>query len=558
MPPSPSSPFRTATVAAAMVAAILGALASAPRWAFAQSVGEDGQQGYVTESSQPNRGGGLVGQGMGDGDRAPDLPPIIPSSDPTEDSKEYDPLDTRPAPGQRPVIRDGDLSYPPEPRAPVDGIVAAEEPAEVRDGVDSMLIDTRPAEDFAAFENPPAGHDPLLFQIEDLPPVEDRRTRRLSLLEPYDPVGIRIGSFVLFPEAELGGSWYSNVLRSPTATADIAFDFKPTARLVSDWQRHALEFRAGATLSYFNELNSENDRGYNLEARGKLDLTKRTNLQAFVARDLSQESRSAIDANSAGERADLTLDRVGATFNHRFNRLSLQLRGTVEDYRYSDVLVGNMIQSNADRNHTNYEETVRASWEFKPTLTGFVEAGVNQRRYETVAQSDNIGRNSNGQRYRAGVSFGNTGKILRGELAVGYGIQTPEDSRLGSVEGVIVDANVAWRMSELTTLTFNAQSDISETTTADASGVISHSFGVEARHAFRRQLIGFAGTSYTMQNYVGVPIDESAWRAETGLEYYLSREAMLFGRYRHSLVESTEPDSNYSTDEIHIGMRIRR
>jgi len=61
------------------------------------------------------------------------------------------------------------------------------------------VVDTRPREDIDVFENPPAGFDPLLFQIEDLDPIRSNRaTTRLFRLEPYDPVGIQVGSFVLF------------------------------------------------------------------------------------------------------------------------------------------------------------------------------------------------------------------------------------------------------------------------------------------------------------------------------------------------------------------------
>ena len=216
---------------------------------------EESGQIYPTGPSVAQRERGLTRPLDDDTETAPDIAPIIPEDDPTRDPHERDPLDLDPASGQRPVVRDGDLSWPPEPRAPVDGIIENPEPVPVRDGVDPLSIDTRPKEDIDAFESPPAGYDPLLFQIEDLPPIEDRRTRRLARLEPYDPVGIRIGTFVLFPEVELGGSWYSNVLRSSSAESDMALDLRPSARFVSDWKVHALEFRAASTLSFFSDFD---------------------------------------------------------------------------------------------------------------------------------------------------------------------------------------------------------------------------------------------------------------------------------------------------------------
>lgn len=546
----------TAAGISVAVAIIAGELLLAAAPVLAQDAEGPVAPTFAAGPSGPGRG--LTGRLDDDTETTPDLPAIIPSDDPTRDPDERDPIADGPGDGQRPVLRDGDLSWPQEPRAPVDGIVQRIEETPIRDGVDPLSVDTRPQEDIDAFESPPAGYNPLLFQIEDIPPIDDRRTRRLFLQEPYDPVGIRIGSFVLFPELEIGGSWYSNVLRSQNAQSDMALDLRPTARLVSDWKTHALEFRAASKLSYFSEFDSENDKGYQLEARGRLDITRRSNMQAFVSRDYSQESRSAIDANAAGDRSNLTVDKAGATFNQRFNRLSLQLRGTVGEYDYSDVMVGNTLQDNSDRDYRAYDGAVRTRWEFKPTLTGFVEVAGNQRDYSVVAQSDGISRDSTGQRYRIGAEFGQTSQILRGEISMGYGKQRPDDARLDPIEGMLFDANLAWRVTMLTTLSFNAHSDVSETTTAGSGGVFTRAFGVEARHAFQRQLIGTAGITYTMQDYQGVDIDENEWRGDVGLEYYLSRDAIIFGRYRHTIFETTSPSGDYTSDEFHVGLRLRR
>jgi len=141
------------------------------------------------------------------------------------------------------------------------------------------------------------------------------------------------------------------------------------------------------------------------------------------------EDRSALDASSVRTRAKILTDRAEATYNQRFNRLSLQLRGSVTGYTYGDTEYQGIVTSNQDRDYTQYEEAARATWQFKPTFSPFVEVAVNQRDYAEAAQSDNINRSSTGERYRFGVSFGNTGAILRGEISLGYGVQTPDNPR---------------------------------------------------------------------------------------------------------------------------------
>lgn len=478
--------------------------------------------------------------------------------DPDQQTDGNDPDATGVA-GQRRVPLDGDLSFPVEPTAPVDGLADGSEPAVVQDGVDNPETDTRSDADRAAFETPPAGYNPQLFQIEDLNPITDnRRTAQLFNADPFEPVGIRIGSFVLFPELEFGGSAYSNVFLSPDAQSDVAFDLRPSVRLVSNWARHALEFRSTGTFSWYSDFDTENDESYLVEARGRLDVTRRTNVQALVSRNQELESRSALNASSVGTRIRLTSDRAEGTFNHRFNRLSVQLRGGVSDFAFGPSQNLGVVSNNSDRDYTRTDQALRASWEFKPTFSVFGEVGIDQRNYDTATLSDGINRSSDGQRYRAGISFGNTGQFLRGEIGIGYGVQRPDDAQLGDTDGFLIDANATWRPTELTSLLFTAQSDISETTTANIGGSFFRSLGVEVRHQLRRYLIASAGLTYSTQNSEDGVIDESEVRTTLGVEYFLNSDVVLFSRYAHANFNAVGTTSDYESDEIHVGMRLRR
>lgn len=455
---------------------------------------------------------------------------------------------------------DGDAGLSADPSGLVDGSVdTTGEPSQALDG--DPIGGGAPAdrEEAALIENPPAGYDPLLFQIEDLDPyTENRTTRRLFRQEPYDPAGIKVGSFVLFPEVEFGASYYSNVFHAPGSPADWAMDVRPGARLVSNWGTHALELRAIGVLSFYNDFPTEDDRDYTIEARGRLDITKRANLQALVSRQQYLEDRSALDASSVGTRSVIGTDRAELAYNQRFNRLSYQLRGSIQDYTYGSTEDAGVITSNRDRDYTVYEETLRTSWELKPSFSPYVEVAYNHRDYAIAAQSDSINRTSNGQRYRFGVSFGNTGEILRGDISLGYGIQTPEDSRLHSVEGLTIDANAAWRVSALTTVLFNASSDVSETTTANVGGAFYRSAGLEVRHQLGSYLVASAGLIYSNQNSQDGVINNNQWSETAGIEYYANRNTVLFGKYQHVNFNGIGVSNDYVGDQVHFGVRLRQ
>jgi len=153
----------------------------------------------------------------------------------------------------------------------LDGLVLADGTVPVLTGIASLGVEPRTAEDIAAFELPPVGYDPYMFRIEP-EPLRDRRPAELFLLEPYAPTGVRRPGLVIFPVAQIAGLATNYVLRSPARQADAALEVRSDLRAVTDWRRHALEFRAAGAAAFFAGHPSEDDRAYALEARGRLDI----------------------------------------------------------------------------------------------------------------------------------------------------------------------------------------------------------------------------------------------------------------------------------------------
>lgn len=417
-----------------------------------------------------------------------------------------------------------------------------------------LIEDRRPQRDRDAFESPPAGHDPRYFRIE-IAPLEDRRTRQFFETEPFAPLGWRIGSFIFFQELELDPTWDSNVFLGRDARGDTRFDLRSESRLVSDWSNHAIELRMRHDRSYHRRFTRENEAGQVYEVRGRLDITRRTNIEARGAHEIAQESRDSVDATStlAADRADVVTNRANVTLNHRFNRLSLQLRGGYADTDYEET-TGTTVNP---RDLETRTLAVRAQWAFRPTFAVFGEVERDRRRHPGVAAADGLTRNSDGERYRAGVALGQTGAYLRGEASIGYGVQRPDAAALPRVEAFLVDANVAWRVTALTSLLFTAETDIGETVLAGAGGVVERRIGVAARHAFTHRLRGEAGVSYGTQDYEGATLDERDLTFDANVEYSFNRHAALFSRYQHVRFRSSDPTRDYDVDTVMVGARLR-
>ena len=447
-------------------------------------------------------------------------------------------------------LQDGDLAIEPDaistegPRSSIDGPVA------VQGEVTDLSRDTRPAEDLAVFEEPRAGYDARLFQVEDITPVTDRRPREFARLEPYDPVGFRIGSFVLFPEANFSQTMTDNVTSSNRPESDSFQTIRTETRLVSNWRQHALELRGTTDTSFHDTYDSEDVRGYLGEVRGRLDFSSRTNLQVIASTGVSQERRTGIDANRTGENADITTEQIAASLSHRFNRLTVRLRSSIMDQSFgtTDGI------SNAQRNYKETAVGLRGSYEVTGRVAVFGDVAALERDHVTT----DVNRDTPGNRYRVGLDFGTTNKMLRGEVSVGYGTQRARDSRLEDGAAFLFDANLAWRPTGLTTFLFTAVSDIADTAAGSIAGVTSRQLGIEARHAFRNYLVASAGLTYTNFDYGSSQGGENGLTTFLGAEYTLNPEVMLNARVEHTTFDGSSAERTFDESNLRLGMRLRR
>ena len=439
----------------------------------------------------------------------------------------------------------------------IDAHMLVVEPVDPSDGREVIPGDPRLPEDRAAFLSPPAGYDALAFQIE-LDPTTDARTRRLTSLDPYAPVAHRAGSWVVFPTLEAGIGGTTNVYRTSNAKPDLIFDVRPTLLAVTDWQSHALQFKATGLASAYGSFATENERSYAFEARGRLDISRRANIEVLASHSLDQEPRSSLFApTDARSPIPYATDKIAIAYNQRINRLSLQLRGAVTDYDYHPVSTyDGTTLSNAERDLSSRELAIRAAWNFTPALAVFGETAFNSQLYRATP-ADGTSRDSTGGRIKAGISFGSLSQIWRGEIAAGYGHQDARHTGLQNAEGLILDANLGWRPTLLTSVLLKARSDFLTSTEPGQGMATQRLGGIELRHAFQRQLVGIAGLDYQVTNFQGVTLVERATTAELGFEYYVSKSTTLLGRYSHASLDSSAADANTTTDSVRFGVRYR-
>lgn len=398
-----------------------------------------------------------------------------------------------------------------------------------------------------AREQPPLGVD------EELPGEPEE-------VDPYEPLGVRFGSFLLFPELHTESVYRDNIFLSPTnPEGDWALALTPSLTARSDWNRHSLEGTVSGVRSFHERFSSEDDKTFSVQTRGQLDVRRDTNVVTSAGYTQALEDRSSNDfPANAEERPETRTTDASLEGNHTFNRLTATLRGEVseQDFGSARATDGTII-NNDDRDYTERRLVGRLSYELQPGIAAFVEASGNERDFVQEVDSSGVRSNSSGHDVQGGLSFKLSGK-LTGEVSAGYAIQTPDDPSLKDVDGLIFNAGLEWKASGLTTVRLDADSEVAETVQTGTAGSITRAVEVSVEHRPRRHIVLGALLGYERETFSGISQTDEDWTVGLSGEYIFTPSVALTVDYEHLESTSSVPGSDYTVDEVRMGLRLRR
>lgn len=377
--------------------------------------------------------------------------------------------------------------------------------------------------------------------------------------DPYKPVGIRAGSFIVTSRADLVAGYDNNPFRVSGGRGSRLARASGEVIARSDWSRHELvsELR-GAYIDYFQAPNNDRPEA-EARLRGRIDVSSAGRIELEGRAGLLTEPAGSPDAVTSAKRPPHIYTFAGlAGYTHRFNRLELGLRGNVERSVYQDAqLISGGVQDLSDRDFTDYGVALRGSYEVTPGIKPFVEAGVDRRHFDYSVDFSGVRRGSRGAEIRGGLEFGREG-LLTGSISAGYEWRRYRDATLPDISGLIVDSSLVWRASGLTTVTLTATSDVGETMVAGASGVFIRQAGLTIDHAFRRWLVGSASIAYGTDEYRGAGRTDRRLDLAASVTYYMNRYAALRGEVRRERLHSSVPGQDYTANIVLLGLRMQR
>lgn len=404
---------------------------------------------------------------------------------------------------------------------------------------------------------PPVSMPPRQVAAPGLaPPPDTQRRRATAEADPYAPLGIRSGGMIFRPAIEVSGGVDSNPSRSPGAhKSSPLYRTEGTLAATSDWSSHQLDINLRGAFTGYTALSAANRPEGDARIALRLDATRDLSFETGLTARVDTESATSVNlpGGATGRTPYYNYGGyLGAT--QRFGYASLNLRGTLDRFSYSDVTTGTGTTSQTARNYTSYGLRLRGGYELSPGITPFVEAGIDRRTHDLKTDTAGYARDSNGLVARLGSTF-ELARTLTGEVSAGYTIRAYEDARLATMKAPLLAASLAWSISPLTTLSVRAESDIAETTVAGSSGARSYRAQAALTHAFLRNFTATASLGVTRADYDKTGRQEDGLTGGLALEYKFSRALGVKGSYTFERLHVNTPGENYTAHTFMLGMK---
>jgi hypothetical protein len=369
----------------------------------------------------------------------------------------------------------------------------------------------------------------------------------------YDPLGERIGSFILYPNLTVGEAFNSNILGTKTdPLSDFITAIQPSVDLKSDWNNNALNFHADDSLQKYAEHPNQDYNDYSLSSDGRLDVLRDTQLFGGIGYSVRHEP--VYSPNNPGvitptlqtvvpeQYSDLA---ANAAIQKTFNRLSIRLDANYDKFDFADVtsVTGVPVEMHLE-NYNQELLTFKTSYEIAPLRQVYLLGTYDWRNYEFPVDLTGVNRSSQGYTAAAGVSYDLTG-ITFLDLYAGY-LQQNYISPLPSASGPTGGAKLTWNVTRLTTVTATANRGVAETILPGASSYLATTAQLRVDHELLRNLILDAYVGYEGDQFQGVARTDKYYSAGLSAKYLINHHFWVSLGYTYLTRDSTDSTVDFN------------
>jgi hypothetical protein len=381
----------------------------------------------------------------------------------------------------------------------------------------------------------------------------------------YQPIGVPIGIFRLYPSIDIGPVLDSNLLATETDQEfGVGVTVEPNANLVTDWSGGEFNGYVGSRIRVFPANDTEDTSAYWTGVRTRLDIRRNAQLRlAAEVGTFSEERISNFSPEDTLEPVQFERFFASGTLDVAFGRLGLLAGVDADRVVYQDArsrTSPDVILDQTDRNRTEARAQVRLNYDLSPAASVFGGLIFNTRTYDIASVGElgtPVSRDSAGGALLAGVRL-ELNRLIRLRAAIGT-LWQDYSPPLRDIQGLYASVDLTWFVTELTTVEGSLRRDVSESGSEVSSGTLRTAGEIRIDHELRRHIILSAEAEQEHFDFSGVDrIDRRAslifsgrYRANRWLEMNSSL------RYLSQVSTGTQATSDFDIVRLNIGATLR-
>lgn len=394
----------------------------------------------------------------------------------------------------------------------------------------------------------------------------DERTQAAREGENYEPRGVRLGSFLLFPVLEVDEAFNDNVFAVPSGsgpTASFLQLIRPSAELRSNWSSHMLNFYARGNIGFYTAAPTQNFQDVSVGADGRVDIQRNWHTYGGLSFNRKHEDPGLPNTVSGTSNVTVFNQLSGnAGYYQKVNRLSGRAEFSADNYNYfnNGLGVAQGVVPNSDRNRTELRESLKLGYEFLDGYEFWVRGSLNQRMYVTPVDATGFARNSNGWDAVGGITF-NLGGLTTAEAFAGYLQQNYVNQGTPPLQGPQFGLLANWSPVRDLQIKPYVRRTVSEAAFIGDSGYLNTSMGLNTSYNVRPNIRLNGLADYTIADYQTFSSTNGRYDQYVTLGasamYTPVREFFIGPSYQYVYRASNQPGLDYSQNVIMLRLGAR-
>lgn len=368
--------------------------------------------------------------------------------------------------------------------------------------------------------------------------AQESSSTETDIKEPLR-LGNQVGSFRLIPELNLFYRYDDNIFSlHDQEVSDSVSGVAGSLALVSDWDKHKLDVRAGFESGRYADYHTEDYDDAWASIDGAFATGKSNRILAGLHYSYNHEERGSPDDFFGDEptQYDSTKAYIGDAFEGDTFIFRTAFSAEVLDYEDATINDGAGSIDNDDRDRTEYELGTRLTHK-AGALKPYLQVVFDQRYYDKPYDNYFIVRDSDG--YRLGVgSTWDISPALSTDVYVGHIYQYYRDARFKDLSKPQLNASITWQPTRFSQVKFYTENSVEETT-LPASGFLYTATGVSLKHQLTPRSYATAHFMIGEEEFQNYDRTDDIVDAGISYRYFLSKHVFLDSGYRFTARDST-------------------